>query len=54
MSQNNGGIEHHNLAVPIDFENLALGFPKGSRSAFDIHRVLDRLLEKGKVIVKIA
>jgi uncharacterized protein (TIGR00288 family) len=45
---------HRNLAVLIDFENLALGFPKGSKTAFDIHRVLDRLLEKGKVVVKMA
>ncbi|GJM45075.1 MAG: hypothetical protein DHS20C21_19170 [Gemmatimonadota bacterium] len=54
MSTNNPGDIRHNLAVLIDFENLALGFPKGSKAAFDIHRVLDRLLEKGKVIVKIA
>ncbi|HMB68037.1 MAG TPA: NYN domain-containing protein [bacterium] len=48
------GSSRRNLAVLVDFENLALGFPKGSRAAFDIHRVLDRLLEKGKVIVKVA
>jgi len=42
-----------NLAVFIDFENLALGFQEKSQS-FDISRVLDRLLDKGKVIVKIA
>ncbi|HMB67880.1 MAG TPA: NYN domain-containing protein [bacterium] len=42
-----------NLAVYIDFENLALGF-EGNRNQFDIGRVLDRLLEKGKVIVKVA
>jgi uncharacterized protein (TIGR00288 family) len=42
-----------NLAVYIDFENLALGF-EGNRTQFDIGRVLDRLLEKGKVIVKVA
>jgi uncharacterized protein (TIGR00288 family) len=42
------------LAVLIDFENLALGFPPDRKAAFDIHRVLDRLLDKGKVVVKIA
>jgi uncharacterized protein (TIGR00288 family) len=42
------------LAVYIDFENLALGFPKGSGFKFEIRRVLDRLVEKGKVIVKVA
>jgi uncharacterized protein (TIGR00288 family) len=42
-----------NLAVFIDFENLALGF-KGKSSEFEMSRVLDRLLEKGKVMVKFA
>ncbi len=55
----------HNLAVFIDFENLALGFD-GTRSTalgrsgsgrrvklpFDIAKVLERLVEKGKIIVK--
>jgi len=40
------------LAVFIDFENLALGFKKGSGDRFDITRVLARLVEKGKIIVK--
>jgi uncharacterized protein (TIGR00288 family) len=44
----------HDLAVFIDFENLALGFPKSRSFSFEIARVLDRLLEKGKVIVKTA
>jgi uncharacterized protein (TIGR00288 family) len=39
------------LAVFIDFENLALGF-KNSQKKFDIDKVLERLVEKGKVIVK--
>src|SRR5437773_4229593 len=39
------------LAVFIDFENLALGF-QGRRDRFDIERVLERLVEKGKVVVK--
>lgn len=42
------------LAMLIDFENLALGFVSGQKESFDIGRVLDRLLEKGKVVVKIA
>jgi len=41
----------HALAVYIDFENLALGF-KGRKTKFDIEKVLARLVEKGKVIVK--
>ena len=47
-------IADRNLAVLIDFENLAMGFPPRSKSAFDIHRVLDRLLDKGKVVAKVA
>src|ERR1051325_6238873 len=39
------------LAVFIDFENLALGF-HGRRDRFDIARVLERLVEKGKVVAK--
>jgi uncharacterized protein (TIGR00288 family) len=42
----------HTLAVFIDFENLALGF-KGKRDKrFEIRKVLERLVEKGKIIVK--
>src|SRR5215472_11463094 len=39
------------LAIFIDFENLALGF-HGRRDRFDIERVLERLVEKGKVVCK--
>src|SRR5712692_5971017 len=39
------------LAVFIDFENLALGF-QGRRDRFDIGRVLERLVEKGKIVAK--
>jgi uncharacterized protein (TIGR00288 family) len=39
------------LAVFIDFENLALGF-QGRRERFDIERVLERLVEKGKIVAK--
>src|SRR5436853_4249325 len=41
----------HSLAVFIDFENLALGF-QNRRDRFDIERVLERLVEKGKIVVK--
>ncbi|MCB2187839.1 MAG: NYN domain-containing protein [Deltaproteobacteria bacterium] len=40
----------HTLAVFIDFENLALGFKKSD--SFDIKLILERLVEKGKVVVK--
>jgi uncharacterized protein (TIGR00288 family) len=39
------------LAIFIDFENLALGF-QGRRDRFDIIRVLERLVEKGKIVCK--
>jgi uncharacterized protein (TIGR00288 family) len=39
------------LAVFVDFENLALGF-QGRRDRFDIERVLERLVEKGKIVGK--
>ncbi|MBS3920990.1 MAG: NYN domain-containing protein [Deltaproteobacteria bacterium] len=42
----------HTLAVFIDFENLALGFRGKKDKRFDIQKVLERLVEKGKIIVK--
>src|SRR5262245_31913765 len=39
------------LAIFIDFENLALGF-QGRRERFDIARVLERMVEKGKIVAK--
>ncbi len=53
--------EAHSLAVYIDFENLALGAKQqasgGRRRAkrdanFDMKRVLERLVEKGKIVAK--
>ncbi|MAE06639.1 MAG: NYN domain-containing protein [Nitrospinota bacterium] len=40
------------IALFIDFENLARGFTRSTRAEFDIHRVLARLVEKGKVVMK--
>ena len=42
----------HTLAVFIDFENLALGFKGKKDKRFEIRKVLERLVEKGKIIVK--
>ncbi len=51
----------HSLAVFIDFENLALGLgPQGGRSrsrskstgTLDMKRILERLVEKGKIVAK--
>jgi uncharacterized protein (TIGR00288 family) len=41
-----------NLAVFCDYENVALGAQDASFSVFDIQLVIERLLEKGKVVVK--
>src|SRR3981081_2989465 len=39
------------LAIFVVFENFALGF-QGRRDRFDIERVLERLVEKGKIVAK--
>ena len=39
------------LAVFVDFENLALAV-KDKKDIFDIQKVLERLVEKGKIVVK--
>jgi len=40
------------LAVFCDYENVALGAQDAAFGAFDIDLVIERLLEKGKVVVK--
>ena len=42
----------HTLAMFVDFENIALGAQGRNQPDFDIQKVLERLVEKGKVIVK--
>jgi len=44
--------ERSELALFIDFENIALGLEGRKDPTFEIQRVLERLLEKGNVIVK--
>jgi uncharacterized protein (TIGR00288 family) len=39
------------VAVFIDFENVGLGF-QGRRDRFEIVRVLERIVEKGKIVAK--
>lgn len=41
-----------NLALYIDFDNIAIGFRDKRGKLFEIRRVLDRLLEKGRIITK--
>jgi uncharacterized protein (TIGR00288 family) len=40
------------MAVFCDFENIALGVRDENYAAFDIEKVLDRLLLKGNIVVK--
>jgi uncharacterized protein (TIGR00288 family) len=40
------------IALFIDFDNVALGMKGPKKKQFDIKHVLDRLLEKGRIIVK--
>jgi uncharacterized protein (TIGR00288 family) len=51
MREGNVTNGDRSLAIFIDFENLALGF-QGRRDRFDIERVLERLVEKGKIVCK--
>ena len=44
--------ERHDLAVFIDFENIALGMRGRTDQVFHVQRVLQRLLEKGNILVK--
>jgi len=45
-------IPTRNLALFCDFENIALGVRDARYSAFDIKKVLERLLLKGNIVVK--
>ena len=49
MSEESGT---QNMAVFCDFENVALGVKDAKYAAFDIGRVLERLLLKGDIVVK--
>lgn len=44
--------EDEKLALYMDFENLALGIRETHYKEFEIHKVLERLLDKGKMVVK--
>jgi len=44
--------ENDNMAVFCDFENVALGVRDAKYDAFDIDKVLSRLLLKGSIVVK--
>ncbi|HEY0557011.1 MAG TPA: NYN domain-containing protein [Thermoanaerobaculia bacterium] len=45
-------VQERKIAMFCDFENIALGVRDSEISKFDITLVLERLVEKGKIIVK--
>jgi len=48
----NEKTETRNMALFCDFENVALGVRDAKYTAFDIQKVLERLLLKGNIVVK--
>jgi uncharacterized protein (TIGR00288 family) len=48
----NEKTETRNMALYCDFENVALGVRDARYAAFDIQKVLERLLLKGNIVVK--
>ncbi|MGD8397072.1 MAG: NYN domain-containing protein [Candidatus Eiseniibacteriota bacterium] len=46
------GEQARKLALFIDFENIAMGLKRARAKQFQIDLVLERLLEKGKIITK--
>jgi len=44
--------EEARIALFIDFENIALGLRGKKAKTFDVQLILERLLEKGRIIVK--
>src|SRR4029078_11301700 len=49
----NSQAEHEQrLALFIDFENIAIGVRDAHYRKFDVNLVLERLLDKGKLLVK--
>ncbi len=41
-----------NIAIYCDFENVAIGVRDAKYDAFDVELVIERLLDKGKIVVK--
>src|SRR3970040_2963314 len=44
--------DERTLALFIDFENIALGAREAKYKTFEVGLVLERLVEKGKIMVK--
>lgn len=52
MIQTENITQTENLALYCDFENIAIGVRDARYADFDMRKVLDRLLVKGKIVVK--
>src|SRR6266542_1773258 len=52
LGSNSQDEHEQRLALFIDFENIAIGVRDAHYRKFDVNLVLERLLEKGKVLVK--
>jgi uncharacterized protein (TIGR00288 family) len=46
------GSSEARIALFMDFENIALGLKGKKNKSFDVHRILERLLDKGRIIAK--
>jgi uncharacterized protein (TIGR00288 family) len=47
-----GQVTTQNMALFCDFENIALGVRDAKYDKFDVHKILERLLLKGNIVVK--
>jgi uncharacterized protein (TIGR00288 family) len=52
LAQNHQDEHEQRLALFIDFENIAIGVRDAHYRKFDVNLVLERLLDKGKLLVK--
>ncbi|MGE4620334.1 MAG: NYN domain-containing protein, partial [Planctomycetota bacterium] len=44
--------QEHQIAVYVDLDNIAIGVKEAKIAKLDISKILDRLVEKGKITVK--
>jgi len=51
-SPSNRGMSESRIALFIDFENIAIGVTDAKHKKFEVNLLLERLLEKGKIVVK--
>ena len=52
MVVSNSTADEHQIAVFIDLENLAIGVRDAKLDKLEIEKILTRLVEKGKIVVK--